>query len=402
MPTNIMNFNQIATVLNSIQQQATGQAALTATNTADFVTNAITTLQTGKDPVMNAISQVLTRTIFSVRPYSRKFGLMEISEAAYGNHVRKLQVVDRGLRDDDAWKWPVAYDAGQTPADGTGQSVDQQTITKPIVLQTNFYGSQVYEDSYTIMDNQLDCAFTGPDQLASFIGMVTQNVVDKLEQSRENLARMICANFIGSIIDANQTDRMVHLLTEYNALTGLSLTATSVFQPANYPAFIRWAFARILALSDMLTERSQMFQTNITNYPIQRHTPKDRQKMLLWSPADKMMTTMALADTYHEELLRLGAYETVNYWQSIQTPDSISVTPGYIDASGAAKTGSAVAQSNVFGVLFDEEAMGYATLNQSWEPAPHNARGKYITTWIHELQKTYQDTTEKGIIFLLD
>lgn len=402
MPTNIMNFNQIATVLNSIQQQATGQAALTATNTADFVTNAITTLNTGRDPVMNAISQVLTRTIFSVRPYFRKFGLMEVSEAAYGNHVRKLQVVDRGVRDDDAWKWPAAYDAGQTPADGTGQSVDQQTITKPIVLQTNFYGSQVYEDSYTIMDNQLDCAFTGPDQLASFIGMVTQNVVDKLEQSRENLARMICANFIGSIIDANQTDRMVHLLTEYNALTGLSLTATSVFQPANYPAFIRWAFARILSISDMLTERSQMFQTNITNYPIQRHTPKDRQKMLLWSPADKMMTTMALADTYHQELLRLGAYETVNYWQSIQTPDSISVTPGYIDASGAAKTGSAVAQANVFGVLFDEDAMGYANMNQSWEPAPHNARGKYTTTWIHELQKTYQDTTEKGVIFLLD
>ena len=402
MPTNIMNFNQVATVLNSIQQQATGQAALTATNTADFVTNAITTLNTGRDPVMNAISQVLSRTIFSVRPYSRKFGLMEISEAAYGNHVRKLQVVDRGLRDDDAWKWPAAYDSGQTPADGTGQSVDQQTITKPIVLQTNFYGSQVFEDSYTIMDNQLDCSFTGPSELASFIGMVTQNIVDKLEQNRENLARMICANFIGSIIDANQTDRMVHLLTEYNTLTGLSLTATTVFQPANYPAFIRWAFARILSISDMLTERSQMFQTNITNYPIQRHTPKDRQKMLLWSPADKMMTTMALADTYHEELLRLGAYETVNYWQSIQTPDSISVTPGYIDASGAAKTGSAVAQSDVFGVLFDEEAMGYATMAQSWEPAPHNARGKYTTTWIHETAKTYQDTTEKGVVFLLD
>lgn len=402
MATNIMNFNQISTVLNSIQQQATGQAALTATNTADFVTNAITTLNTGKDPVMNAISQVLSRTIFSVRPYTRKFGLMEVSESAYGNHTRKLQVVDRGLRDDDAWKWPAAYDSGQTPADGTGQSVDQQVITKPIILQTNYYGSQVFEDSYTIMDDQLNSAFTGPNELASFVSMVTQNIVDKLEQSRENLARMICANFIGSIIDANETGRMVHLLTEYNTLTGLSLTATTVFQPANYPAFIRWAFARILSVSDMMTERSQMFQTNITNYPVQRHTPKDRQKMLLWAPADKMMTTMALADTYHEELLRLGAYETVNYWQSIQTPDSISVTPGYIDASGAAKTGSAVSQANVFGIIFDEDTMGYATLNQSWEPAPHNARGKYITTWIHELAKTYQDVTEKGVIFLLD
>ncbi len=402
MPTNTMTFNQVATILNSIQQQATGQAALTATNTSDFVTAAQTTLLTGMDPVMNAINQVLTRTIFSVRPYSRKFGIVEVPESAYGNHIRKLQIADRGVRDDDRYKWPVAYDAGQTPPDGTGQSVDQQTITKPIVLQTNFYGQNVWEDSYTVFKDQLECAFKGPDELGSFVGMVIQNITDKLEQCRENMGRACVANFIGGIIDANQTDRIVHLLTEYNALTGLSLTATSVFQPANYPAFIRWAFARILSVSDLLTERSQMYQTNVTNYPIQRHTPKANQKMMLWAPADKMMTTMALADTYHEELLRLGAYETVNYWQAIQSPDEISVTPGYIGTAGTVVTGSPVAQSNVFGVLFDEEALGYATTQQWSSPAPFNARGGYTSIWLHETQRLWNDHTEKGIVFLLD
>lgn len=402
MPTNTMTFNQVATILNSIQQQATGQAALTATNTSDFVTAAQTTLLTGMDPLMNAINQVLTRTIFSVRPYSRKFGLVEVPESAYGNHIRKLQIADRGVRDDDRYKWPVAYDAGQTPPDGTGQSVDQQTITKPIVLQTNFYGQNVWEDSYTVFKDQLECAFKGPDELGSFVGMVIQNITDKLEQCRENMGRACVANFVGGIIDANQSDRIVHLLTEYNALTGLSLTATSVFQPANYPAFIRWAFARILSVSDLLTERSQMYQTNVTNYPIQRHTPKENQKMLLWAPADKMMTTMALANTYHEELLRLGAYETVNYWQAIQSPDQISVTPGYIGSAGTVVTGSPVAQSNVFGVLFDEEALGYATTQQWSSPAPFNARGGYTSIWLHETQRLWNDHTEKGIVFLLD
>ena len=66
-----MTFKQAATLLNSIQQQATGQAALVATDIHSFISCASTTLATGYDPVINAINQVLTRTIFSTRPYSR-------------------------------------------------------------------------------------------------------------------------------------------------------------------------------------------------------------------------------------------------------------------------------------------------------------------------------------------
>ena len=70
-----MTFNQAAQLLNAIQQQATGQAALTATDLSEFVSAAQTTLRTGYSPVMQAISQVLSRTIFSIRPYRRRFGL---------------------------------------------------------------------------------------------------------------------------------------------------------------------------------------------------------------------------------------------------------------------------------------------------------------------------------------
>lgn len=353
MPTNTMTFNQIATVLNAIQQQVTGQSAIAPTNTADFVSVANTVLQTGVDPVMQAINQVLTRTIFSIRPYSRKFGLVEVSESAYGNHIRKLKIADKPVRDDDRYKWPVAYDATQTPPSGEGQSVDQQIISKPNVLQTNFYGQNVFEDSYTIFRDQLENAFTGPEQMGSFFSMVVQNMSDKLEQVRENMGRAVVANFIGGLIDEAATDRVIHLLTEYNTLTGLSLTAQSVMQPANYKAFVQWAYARILTISDLMTERSLAMQTVVNGLPINQHTPKARQKMMVYAPASNMMTTMAVADVYHEELLRMGAYESVNFWQSIQTPDTVQVTPSRIGANGAVVTGSAVNQANVFGVLFD-------------------------------------------------
>lgn len=56
---NTLTFEQISTILQAVQEQATGQQALAATNTAEFVSAADTTLRTGLDPILNAISQVL-------------------------------------------------------------------------------------------------------------------------------------------------------------------------------------------------------------------------------------------------------------------------------------------------------------------------------------------------------
>lgn len=403
MAANEMSFNQVATILNAIQSQVTGQAALTATNTADFVTNATTVLKTGCDPVMNAINQVLSRTIFSVRPYTRKFGGMEISEAQWGNHVRKLTVCDKPIADDDRFTWPVGYDATGHPSNpsGDGESVDQQVINKASVLQTNLYGVNVYQDSYTVYRDQLDVAFRGPEELAQFVSMYVQNITDKLEQYREGIARMTVANFIGGIIDENSSDRVVKLLTEYNAATGLSLTATSVYQPANFRPFMQWAYARIAAITSLMTERSEMFQTQITGKTVNRHTPLSDQRVYLYAPAMYQTEMMALADTYHENYMRLADNEAVNFWQSIRTPDSINLTAGRVDSTGAVVSG-AVEQGNIFGVISDREAMGYATINGWSAPAPFNARGGYTTVWIHETERNYNDHTEKGVVLLLE
>ena len=66
MSVNTLTFEQIATVLSSIVQQATGQAAITATTTGDFVSLAQTALSAGNDAVMTAISNVISHTVFAM------------------------------------------------------------------------------------------------------------------------------------------------------------------------------------------------------------------------------------------------------------------------------------------------------------------------------------------------
>ena len=402
MASNELTFNQIATILNAINAQATGKSALQATNTYDFVTQAQATLKAGYDPVLGAISQVLSRTIFSIRPYSAKFRGMMVSAQKYGNHVRKVNIADKEYTEDDRSKIADGY------------SMDQQLVNKPNVLQTNFYGENVFQDSYTIFKDQLDVAFSGPDEFARFISLVTGNANDKLEQSRENLSRALLANYIGAkLVTAGNAiedaGSVVHLLTEYNTLTGLEtpLTTATVYQPENFGPFMKWVFSRVASLSSLLTERMTRFHVNPTisgtAKPIMRHVPYERQRVYLYAPMQYQTEARVLADAFHDNYLRWADHETVNFWQSAITQDKILVHPNYMLADGTyGYTIQDVEQAGVFGVIMDEEALGFTTVNQWQAPAPFNARGGYTTVWIHETQRHWTDMTESGIVLLLD
>lgn len=389
MAANDLTFEQIVTVLNSIAQQATGQAQLTATNTSDFITVAQTTLKAGADPIMNAISQTLSKTIFSIRPYFEKFQGLRVDSIRWGNHVRKLSSVDRPFIQADKWNL----------TDGT--SVDPFVIRQPEVLQTNFYGADTYADELTVFDDQLDNAFKGPDEFGSFISMIMSNITDKHAQAREALARACIANLIGGKV-AGDSGNVIHLLTEYNTLTGLTLTAQTVYQPANFAPFMQWVYSRIAEMSSKLTERTTKYHINVTGKPIARHTPMERQKVFMYAPARYQIDARVLADTYHDTFLRFAADETVNYWQAIDDPAAINVKATYMASNGTLTTPqSATKTDNIFAVLMDDEAAGYTTIHEKMGSI-YNPRGEYSNIfWSFDL-RYWNDFTENAIIFLLD
>ena len=255
MPVNSLTFNQLSTLLNGIASQATGATGIAPVNTNEFVSVAQTTLLAGADPVMSAISQILGRTIFSIRPYNAKFRGLLMDNQRWGGITRKINYVDKSFTNDSGF------------ALTDGEAIDQYTVNKPEVVQTNYYGSNIYQKSITIFRDQLDTAFSGVDQFAEFIGGVTQNISDQIEQAHENTARMTIANLVTGIISAAKANQIVHLLTEYNAATGLELTATTVYTPANFKPFMQWVYSRIAQVSSMLTERSQKYHFNLTGNP---------------------------------------------------------------------------------------------------------------------------------------
>ena len=389
MAINEMGFNQAATVLNAIVNQATGKANLGATDTASFVSLAKIGLETGYDALSTAISQVLSRTIFSVRPYSRKFKGLEADALRYGNHVRKINYADSPFEEDDRIKLTDDY------------SIDQYTVKKPKAIQTNFYGENVYQRHVTIYRDQLDCAFSGPEEFARFISGVMSNAQDQIEQAHEDMARATLANLIGGVLTINNTPQVVHLITEYNAWSGQSITAATVYDPDIFPAFARWMYGRVATLSKLLRERTILYHQNYTAGDIARHTPLEDQRLYLLGANMDQVSTNVLATTYNDEYLKMIPYEEVMYWQSIKSPDAVKVTAGYTTSAGLADSAS-VDTTGVMGLLMDREAAGYTVVNEWAQPTPFNARGGYYNQYWHFTDRYWNDFSENAILLMLN
>ena len=403
MSVNTLNFEQVSTVLTSIVKQATGQTVITPTDTGSFTSVAQIALRADRDAVMQAISNVLGRTIFSIRPYSAKLTGLMLDTFRWGAMMRKLSIADSDWADDPAYKWPALWDNNQNPPAGDGQNIDPWTIKKPNVLQTNFYGASVYFDEMTVFEEQLETAFTSPEELGTFLSLLMTNLSNRLELSNEGLRRGLVANAIASVVDENQSGRIIHLLTEYNTATGQTYTAQQIYQPANFPAFMKWVYSRVAQITDLFTEMSVEFQTVITGKPVLRHTPYQDQRVYLYAPARHDIDARVLADTYHDNYLKYADVETVNYWQSISTPDSIDITPAYTSTAGVLTVpGSAVTQSDIFGIIFDRDAMGMTMLDRRVLSTPLNTKGLYRNLHVHCKQRVVFDNTEKIAVLLLD
>ena len=391
MSVNNMTFEQSAAFLTALYQEATGQQpTIQISNTADFTSVATTLAQGGYDPIMGALTQVLAKTIFSVRPYAQKFKDLNVDERKWGAVVRKINFIDNALD---------TQDDRNTLTDGS--SVDPFVVKTPKVLQTNIYGATQYQDHITIFRDQLDSALNSPEQFGQFISGVMQNIADKLAQIKEAEARGILANMIATKYSVD-TANAINVLQEYYNETGVTLTVATMFDVTNYTAFTRWLAGYMATLAEKMSERSIKYHMNITGKEIMRHT-EDRflRKYISANVANHIEAAVASSLFNDKRVTKmLDGAEKVSYWQNIEDPYTVDATPAYLNTTtGAVDTaGSDVKVENIVGCLFDVEALGMTTMSTWTANSPFNPAGGYYNVYYHFTQKTWVDDTENFVL----
>lgn len=397
MAINFLDDVQISTVLNAVVAQAVGKQALATVNTKDFVAVAKIGLEAGYDKLATAISQVLSRTIYSNRPYSRQLKILDSDTLQYGNHVRKVQFIDTDWSDNEAYKLT------------DGQSVDPWTVQKPKAVQTNFYGKVTAQRWVTIYQDQLREAMKGPAEFGTFFSALMTNVQDQIEQKSEEVERMTLANLIGGTIGNGIATQNVKLVTEYNAAIGSpspALTLTDLLAPPMYADFARWIYGRMETASKALRNRTILYHQNptaaspVSGY-VSRHTPLQDQKLVIYGPFFDRVKSNVLSTTFNESDLRLIEHEEVTFWQNPNSPDSININASFTKTDGTIDN-AAFNSALVLAVLFDREAAGVTLVGEGSSVSPYNPRGKYYNMFFDFESRYYNDNFENCIVFTLD
>ena len=393
---NVLTPVDVYALMNDVVSQATGRTDLAVVDTTTFSSVGEIVLRTGTENTLNAISTVIGKTIFSVRPYKGKLESLRVAQQRWGGQVRKIiNLYDEAEKSDD-WNTDVAQNA---LADGG--SVDMYKIRKPKAVQLNFYGTKVLQKHITRFRDQLSLAFHSEDEFIRFIDSVMVEFSNEIELLNEAESRTTLLNFMAGISSMGLTE--VDLVAEYNNEYGTQYTRAQLLS-TYIESFMKFVAAEIKIYSSKLTDMSTLYHANLTGYnKIMRHTPKERQKMVMYEPIFIKTQAEVYSGLFNPEYLNIGSFEGVNYWQSQSTPTAINVKPNILDVStGASKNAEvAVNLDYVLGILFDEEACGVMPQFDYSSTTPFNSAGGYYNMYMHWRFNSYCDYTENAVLFVM-
>lgn len=384
-------------LFNEMVSLATGRTDLKAVDTTSFVSVGQTLLNIANENTLNAISTVISRTIFSIRPYSGKIYSLRREPERWGGYIRKLTPLRQEFEASSDWNTNLSPNQ---LADG--QSIDMYEINAPKMLQTNFIGTKVLQKHITRFRDQLAQAFQNENEFMRFVDAVMTQFANEVEQGNEVQSRLTLINYATGMVDM-ALPTVIDLTAEFNAEFGTSYTRAEILT-GHLTQFMQFFVSTVKILSDRLTDIGVLYHANIDGYrPIDRHTPKSFQRLIMYSPMFTKAEAMVFSEIFNPIYLELGQnFERVNYWQSQKKPEAMMATPNILDTTtGASRDGSAVTLPYVVGMLFDEQALGVMPQFEYASTTPFNSRGGYYNMYYHWRFNSYADYTENAVLFIM-
>lgn len=370
-----MTTEQIYTVVNSAASQALGQGAITAIDTASFVSlgNSVLSSATNTDAFLNTLAQRIGRTIISYREYKNKMRDLVLNDFEYGAILQKIKVAMPTAEEDES------YDLVD------GQSVDMYKVAKPVVNQKLFVTRTPYQFKITIQRAHLKEAFLSESAMGGFIAAIFGEVRNAIEFAMENLGRACYGNYIAEV---GGTAREIKLVTEFNSLTRGSVTADNALANKD---FLNYAFRRINEHIDYMQDMSVLFNDGSAT----RHTPKEDIRIKLLSPFVRAAETVTQYAAFHDALVDVDSvYTPVSYWQAPSNRSQVIAKRASDDTSTTV--------SNVIGVMHDRDALGIYQMWEEVSTSPLNSAGLYYNQFYHQRNLWYNDLSENFIIFTLN
>ena len=402
-------------LMTLLVHEALGEnSTISKVDSSNFVSAGDALLASGTENVTNALSLVLGRTFMAVRPYKAKFNIINaISTGAYSHRLRKISYYTRDPKPAGDWNTDLytnladGYTNGQNVVDGDAQSTKSMwEQNQPVALEMNFSGSTVWEDSTTVYENQLKQAFNSVDSFNTFIAGIMTEKANDIESQKEAFSRMTFLNRIGMTYDMTAAGTTaINLTYEFNQKFGTNYTSAQL-RSTYLTEFTKFLVSKIKTDSDMMTNRSvkhHWFPAK-EGHSLTRHTPKDKQRLVLYTPLINDVQSYVFPSVFNEEYLKIENYEGILFWQNEAQPSKVDVVPAIPDTTGVTgvqTAGDRVQLDYVVGALFDEDSLMVDFQLERSNATPLEARKNYRNIWWSFSKNAINDATENFILYYM-
>lgn len=404
-------------IMNLLVKQATGQSDVTVADTSSFISAGETVLSTGRENVLNSLGIVMGRLLVAARPYKSKLQLINAENTdLYTNRLRKVSFYARENVESGAFNTNLftnlqtGYDNGQNVTGGAAKSTASMWKQDlPVAVEINFAGSDVWQTSTTVTTDQLKVAFRNEDEFMRFIDGTMIEKQNDIESTKEAFNRMVLLNKIASVYDMKDSmpKSARNLTAEFNEKFGTSYTSAEL-RTTHLQDFLAFFVSEFKLASDYMTDRTTQFHytppktVDGVTYSLLRHTPKDKQRAILYSPLFTEATAQVLPEIFNPQYLSVDNYEGVNYWQGTADRAAIDISPAILQADGTQATGTEVKIPYVIGILYDEDGMMTDFQLEDALATPVEARKRYYNIWYSFARNGINDNTENSVIFYME
>ena len=376
-----MELVQISSILNeAIVPNMLGEETTIAEDLSNVVElgTAIDNL-TGEE-VENFAKNILVgvaRNIFDTRKYrSETYGLMNDSRE-YGGVIQRVKA--KLLETVDSHIWTLENGVDYWDGKYYGVETDVKVYSK----------DSAFKVPNSIPVEMFKQYFTSADGVRNFISIIENTVDNTITLNLNGLARTTLQQLGSTIADT----RSIKLLTIWNGNnSGANLTADEALHNA---PFLRWAAQQIVRLRNLTRDYNEKYNDGT----IPTFTPsEDLRVTLLDEFASSIMFNME-SDTFHNDLVSVGEYNTINFWQNSSEDllPSLGETAEIVTKIG---DGEPTTISNVVGMIYDRYTAGL-TARLSKVTASYIGAEDFTTYFHHIANSRFVDTRNTAIMLQL-
>lgn len=385
-----MQVNQIYTILNDVMLEVTGQNVADEGEPAAFILQEdlsnIVDMGTAvfsnnwKDNYVKALLDRIGREVFVDRTYEGYAPRVLRDSWEYGSIMSKTRCKVFDAKANPSWNLQK------------GETVNQFEFNPPDITQKFYNSKTAWQIDCSFTDYQLRESFNNAAAMNRFISMIENRIQTSMTIYIDSLIMRTINNFMAEKISAGNS--VIDVLAGFNATQASPITAAAAVSNKEFYRYL--AYRTDL---DIERFRAPSANFNIDDEANVTFTPREYAHFVLHSDFAAGMKVYLQADTYHENLVTLGDFETVPFWQAQGDAYQLATT-SRIDVKLASDNTKTVNRNYIIGILFDRDALGVLNDNRRVTSA-YNANGEYWNNFYKIDTSYFNDLAENAIIYVL-